>query len=96
MENLALRQQLAIMKRTTKRPQLHCKDRLFWVFLCRFWRHWREVLIIVKPDTVVRWHKQGFTPLERSFQAINCDLPQSFKVDGLFFCRKSPSKNPVK
>ncbi len=60
MENLALRQQLAIMKRTTKRPQLHCKDRLFWVFLCRFWRHWREVLIIVKPDTVVRWHKQGF------------------------------------
>jgi len=28
--------------------------------LCRFWRHWRELLIIVKPDTVVRWHKQGF------------------------------------
>ena len=60
MENLALRRQLSIMKRTTKRPQLHCKDRLCWVFLCRFWRHWREVLIIVKPDTVVRWHKQGF------------------------------------
>jgi hypothetical protein len=41
-------------------PQLLSRDRLFRVLLCRFWRHWRELLIIVKPDTVVRWHKQGF------------------------------------
>jgi hypothetical protein len=60
MENLALRQQLAILKRTCKRPQLQPKNRLFWVLLSRLWCRWREVLIIVKPETVVRWHKQGF------------------------------------
>jgi putative transposase len=62
MENLALRQQLAIMKRTCHRhrPQLQPKDRLFWVLLSRLWCRWREVLIIVKPDTVVRWHRKGF------------------------------------
>lgn len=59
MENLALRQQLVVMKRTSKRPQLQPKDRLFWVLLSRLWCRWREVLIIVKPDTVVRWHRQG-------------------------------------
>jgi hypothetical protein len=60
MENLALRQQLAIMKRTCKRPQLQPKDRLFWALLSRLWCRWREVLVIVKPETVVRWHRQGF------------------------------------
>ncbi len=60
MENLALRQQLAILKRTCKRPQLQPKDRLFWVLLSRLWCRWREVLIIVKPETVVRCHRQGF------------------------------------
>ena len=60
LENLALRQQVAAMKRSIKRPQLRCPDRLFWVLLSRFWSNWREALIIVKPDTVVRWHKKGF------------------------------------
>jgi transposase InsO family protein len=48
------------MKRSIKRPQLRARDRLFWVILSRFWSNWREALIIVKPDTVVRWHKKGF------------------------------------
>ena len=60
LENLALRQQLAIMKRSTKRPRLHIRDRLFWVVLSRVWSNWREALIVVKPDTVVRWHRKGF------------------------------------
>ena len=60
LENLALRQQLAILKRHKKRPQIRTKDRLFWIMLCRFWSNWREALVIVKPDTVVRWHKKGF------------------------------------
>ncbi len=60
LENLALRQQLSIMKRSSKRPSLRTRDRLFWVFLSRFWSNWRETLIIVKPNTVVRWHKKGF------------------------------------
>jgi putative transposase len=59
-EILALRQQLAVLNRSIKRPQLDRRDRFFWVILSKFWRNWREVLIIVKPETVVKWHKQGF------------------------------------
>jgi transposase InsO family protein len=59
-ENLALRQQLAVLNRTVKRPQLRERDRLFWVMLSRLWKDWQEVLVIVKPETVVKWHRQGF------------------------------------
>ncbi len=54
MENLALRQQLAILEQTAKRPQLRKRDRIFWVWLSRLWAGWRTVLVIVQPDTVVR------------------------------------------
>jgi hypothetical protein len=60
LENLALRQQLAVFHRTQKRLQLRRTDRLFWVWLSRMWESWRESLIIVKPDTVVRSHRKGF------------------------------------
>src|SRR5262245_33231702 len=60
LENLALRQQLAILKRTQKRPAISTKDRLFWVWLSRIWSEWRASLIIVKPDTVIGWHRKGF------------------------------------
>mgnify|MGYP001813736827 CR=1 FL=1 len=60
LENLALRQQLAILKRHKKRPQIRTKDRLFWIMLCRFWRNWQEPLIVVKPETVIWWHRKGF------------------------------------
>jgi len=60
LENLALRQQLAILKRPRKRPQIRIKDRLFWVLLYRFWSNWRQALIVVKPETVIRWHRKGF------------------------------------
>ena len=58
LENLALRQQLAALTRTVKRPQLRTRDRLFWVLLAKGWREWRTALIVVQPDTVVRWHRQ--------------------------------------
>jgi len=60
LENLALRQQLAILKRTQKRPAISTKDRLFWVWLSRIWPEWRASLLIVKPDTVIGWHRKGF------------------------------------
>ena len=59
-ENLVLRQQLAVLNRSVKRPQLSCYDRLFWVLVSRFWAHWSKALIIVQPQTVLRWHRQGF------------------------------------
>src|SRR4030095_4821612 len=60
LENLALRQQLAILKQTEKRPAISTKDRLFWVWLSRIWSEWRAHLLIVKPDTVIGWHRKGF------------------------------------
>ncbi len=59
-ENLALRHQLAVMKRTNKRPEIRMTDRLFWVMLSRIWIPWRKSLVIVRPDTVVRWHRKSF------------------------------------
>jgi putative transposase len=59
-ENLALRQQLSVLNRTAKRPKLRSQDRLFWATLSSLWKNWRSALIIVKPDTVIRWHREGF------------------------------------
>jgi putative transposase len=60
LENLALRQQLAVYKRTIPRPKLHTTDRLFWIGLARLWTGWRQVVIIVSPDTVLRWQRRRF------------------------------------
>ncbi len=60
LENLALRQQLAVFKRQQPRPRLGAIDKLFWVIARRFWAHWKEALLIVLPDTVARWHRSGF------------------------------------
>ncbi len=59
-ENLALRQQLAILEHNSKRPRLRKPDRIFWAWLSRLWPNWRSALLIVQPETVVRWHQQGF------------------------------------
>ena len=59
-EILALRQQLAILNRTAKRPSLRFQDRLFWVILAKCWQGWSSALLIVKPETVIKWHRQGF------------------------------------
>ena len=59
-ENLALRQQLAALQSKSKRPRLRKRDRIFWVLLSRLWPNWRTALLIVQPDTVIRWHRRGF------------------------------------
>ena len=60
VENLALRQQLAVFKQSVKRPKLRPRDRAFWVLLSGLWPNWRSALAIVQPETVIRWHRQGF------------------------------------
>jgi putative transposase len=57
LENLALRQQLTAVQRTTKRAPLQKRDRLFWIALAGSWPNWRTALVLVQPDTVVRWHR---------------------------------------
>ena len=60
LEVLALRQQVAVLKRQRPRPMLTRLDRFFWTTLRRLWPRWSDVLLIVKPETVVRWHRAGF------------------------------------
>jgi putative transposase len=61
VENLALRHQIGVLQRSAKgRPQLTAADRFLWAWLCGVWRDWRSALVIVKPETVVAWHRKGF------------------------------------
>jgi len=60
VENLALRHQLAVFKRTVTRPRLRSSDRVFWVWLSKAWTGWRTALVIVTPDTVLRWQRRRF------------------------------------
>ncbi len=60
LENAALRQQVAALKKENPRPKLSRFDRIFWVFLRRLWEKWKDALIFVEPETVVNWHKKGF------------------------------------
>ena len=61
VEILALRHQIGVLRRSTqKRPKLTMADRLFWVWLSGLWADWRSALVIVKPETVIAWHRKGF------------------------------------
>ena len=57
---LALRQQLAVYSQTKQKPRLRPLDRAFWTALRGLWPRWKEVLVIVKPDTVICWNRKGF------------------------------------
>jgi len=61
LENLALRQQLTVLRRSApKRLKLTPADRIFWVWLRRVWGDWKSALMIVKAETVIAWHRKGF------------------------------------
>src|SRR2546428_5163485 len=60
LENLALRHQLGVLHRSVKKPKLTPLDRLLWAWLCGVWADWRSALVIVKPETVIAWHRKGF------------------------------------
>jgi putative transposase len=61
LENLALRQQLTVLRRSApKRLKLTAADRLFWIWLRRVWSDWKSALMIVKAETVIAWHRKGF------------------------------------
>jgi transposase InsO family protein len=60
LENLALRHQLTVLKRSVPKPKLSNSDRLLWVLLQRCWSDWQRVLVIIQPRTVLGWHRLGF------------------------------------
>src|ERR1700682_6283546 len=71
LENLALRHQLGVLHRSVKKPKLTPLDRLLWAWLCGVWADWRSALIVVKPETVIAWHRKGFR-LFWTWKARNC------------------------
>jgi putative transposase len=73
---LALRQQLEVYARRHHRPRLSPLDRAFWIALVRWWPRWKQALIIVKPDTVVRWHREGFRRYWRSISTPGPGRPR--------------------
>ena len=64
LEAIALRHQITVLERSrTRRPCFRRFDRLLWILLSRFWPQWRESLMIVQPDTVLRWHRNGWSAI---------------------------------
>jgi transposase InsO family protein len=59
-ENMMLRQQLIVVHRSSPRPKFRRIDRILLCLLSRLWSGWRSALLIVQPDTLTRWHRQGF------------------------------------
>jgi putative transposase len=70
LENFALCQQLAALKRRHPRPKLAEFDKLFWVLARRFWSGWNQALLVVTPETVVRWHRSGFALYRRAISEV--------------------------
>jgi putative transposase len=94
LEILALRQQVAVLKRKRPRPNLSAADRLFWTTLRRAWTRWAEVLAIVKPETVVGWHRAGFRLYWRWRSRASGGRPKlSAEVRGLI--RRLAEENPT-
>ena len=62
-ENLSLRQQLAVQQRSARRPRLRRLGGIFWVWLSKTWGTWQSALLIVKPETVIRWHQPSLLAL---------------------------------
>ena len=61
VENVALRHQIGVLRRSAKkRLKLTMADRVFWAWLSGAWADWRSALVIVKPETVMAWHRKGF------------------------------------
>ena len=60
LENIALRHQLTVYKRSFKRPNIKDGDRIFWLTVMRMLKEWRQALVMVQPETVIRWHRRGF------------------------------------
>ena len=59
-ENLALRHQLGVYQRSVKRPKVKPADRILWSLLAKAWTGWKDALVFVKPDTVIRWQRKRF------------------------------------
>ena len=82
-ENIALRHQLCVLQRSVKRPKIRPADRVLWSILSRYWSNWKEALIFVKPDTVIRWQRrrlrEHWTRLSKNGKPGRPAIPKEIK-----------------
>jgi putative transposase len=95
IENLALRHQLSVYKRTRTRPKLCTTDRLFWVGLARVWAGWRQSLVIVTPDTVLRWQRRRFREHWATLSGRPIVGRPPVNADIMALVRKMAAANPL-
>jgi putative transposase len=95
LENLALHQQLAAYKRTVTRPKLRTTDRLFWVGLARLWAGWRHSLVIVTPDTVLRWQRRRFREYWTKLSGRSTGGRPSVNAEIKSLVRRMAATNPL-
>lgn len=83
-ENLCLRQQLLVLQRRHPQARLRNDDRQFWICASRWFAGWHNSLVIVKPETVLRWHRRGWN-FKRSSGGwplkIGCGVKDVFKLN---------------
>lgn len=94
LENIALRQQLCVLSRQKRRPRLRGFDRIFWVWLSRIWTGWRSSLVIVRPDTVIGWHRQGWRLYWRWKSRTKAGRPQ-IDIEIRDLVRRLARENPL-
>ena len=99
LESIALRHQIAVLERSrTRRPCFRLWDRLFGILFSRWWPQWRDSLIIVQPETILRWRREGWSALwryrsrgrarwaperfQRSPRSDRTDVPSELSVGG--------------
>jgi hypothetical protein len=94
LENVALRQQLAVLRPKPPRPRLSASDRFFWLTLRRCWPRWKETLAFVQPETVIRWHREGFRRYWR-WKSRPCAGRPSTMAEIRALVRRMAAENPT-
>src|SRR5207248_10143019 len=94
LETIALRQQLAVFKRTRPRPKLRTIDRIFWITIRQLWSSWADALILVKPETVVSWHRAGFRLFWRVRSSIRGPGRPKISAEIRTLIRRMRAENP--
>jgi putative transposase len=93
MEVLLLRQQIQMLQRTQKRVRFSARDRAFWVLVKRFWPDWKRHCHLVRPETVVRWHRASFRLFWKWKSRVTC--PPSAKAERNSLIRRMATDNPT-
>ena len=95
LENVALRHQLAVLRRSVKRARIRDSDRVFWILMRRLLVDWQDALVFVKPETVIRWHRKGWRYYwkRKSKPSTPGRPPISFKL--IHLIRRLSTENPL-